>query len=137
MSMCPFADYEDATIALLHRASLTHAVALDVALAAAPFGALLLLSRWSQTTLHQCLKHLIRQKHAHVDLNGPGVESANKMTWRYGLTHQGRTRALALILAGRELWQPPIYSADQQRVVLDDRARRKVSRARRPLMGVR
>ena len=48
---------------------------------------------------------------ARVEMRGPGIEVANKSTWPYFLTHDGRTRALELIRSGRELWQPPVYDA--------------------------
>ena len=111
MSMRSYADYDDATIALVHRASLTHAIALDTGLTGVPFGALLLLSRWAQKTLSQCLKRQIREGMARVEMRGPGIEVANKSTWPYFLTYDGHTRALELIRSGRELWQPPVYDA--------------------------
>jgi hypothetical protein len=128
---CSHADYDDATINLLHRAALTHAVALDTGLTAVPFNALLLLSRWAQTTLHMCLKRQIRIKMAQVELVG-----AYKADWRYGLTYQGQVRALALERAGRELWQPPLYDPENQTRILSDKMRKKASSVRRFCMAV-
>jgi hypothetical protein len=132
---CSHADYDDATINLLHRAALTHAIALDTGLTAVPFNALLLLSRWAQQTLHQCLKRQIRIKMAQVELPAT-LDRADKGTWRYALTHLGLVRAQAIQRAGRDLWQPPLYDPGDQRRVLPDQARKKASSARRFCMEV-
>jgi hypothetical protein len=130
--MINYADYDDATIHLVYRTCLTHAVALESGITAAPLGAMLLLSQWKEQTLRQCLKRQIQARLLRMDMPGSTIlEMADRRRWLYLLTYAGTSRALELVREGRELWQPPIYQSHEQARISSDRMRKKAAAARR------